>query len=100
MRIVAYEDEDFKLEYKIYRGKYFLHCEVSNWKPSVLKRGRKIFEEWKEKKRQEGVEMLYTVSPNPKFVALLGGEKIGYVFKKGIYYEVFIWALKQSQPSL
>lgn len=101
MRIVAYEDDTFKLEYERKRGDMFIHCNVFDWTLSSFKRGKKVFEEFKKKRLEEGVEVFYTISPNPKFCVLLGGELIGYLQKRNKRYEVFRWVLqKESQPSL
>lgn len=100
MRIIAYEDEDFKLEYTKKYGDIFIHCLVFNWSLSSLKKGKRIFEEFKEKRRKEGVDYLYSVTPNPKFCELLGGHRIGQCAKKNREYEVYRWELKQPSQQL
>lgn len=93
MRIVAHKDEDFLLEYEIYRGNVFLHCKVFNWKPSSFKRGKDVFEEFKKKMSDRGVNVLFTATPNPRFAQLLGGEWVQTVKKKNKIYEVYRWVL-------
>lgn len=94
MRVTFYEDEDFILQYKEAYGEVFLHCEVTSWKPSSFKKGLRVFGALLNKMEERGRTRLVTVTPNPKFVQLLGGEYIGDKEQDGIHYEVYQWVLK------
>lgn len=92
--MIYYEDEDFKLECNPAFNEYFLHCEVKQWNITSLKKGLQVFGKLLNEKEQEGVKRLVTVTPNPKFASLLGGEYFETVEKDGVKYEVYQWVLK------
>jgi len=90
-RNLFYQDDDFILEWEEWENKLLVHCNVSTWKPSVLKRGYSKFCEILQYSRDCGYEYMFTVSPNPKFARLFGGDAIGTVWYYNKEYEVIVW---------
>ena len=84
------ENDKYVLEVEFYNGIPFLHIEVMKWSPSVLKELYKVFRSLKESLIKLGCTQMRTISPNPKFVKLFGGETIEY-FRNA---EVIKWDLK------
>lgn len=81
------ETEDYKIEWHDAQGECHVHCLVYNWKPSILK---KLYVEYAKLKSflgSIGYEYFCSVTPNPKFCELFGGEFLGYYNGK----EVMIW---------
>lgn len=100
MRIVYFRDDTFSLEYVIDKDKnYCMHCDVFEWKLSTLK---KIYREFASFLSMSEGKLVYTISPNPRFVKMFGGETISILNKDGKEYEVIIWEWtpSQSQQSL
>lgn len=95
MRKLYYEDEDFRLEYAEMYDEVFLHCIVHNWKLSSLKRGYRIFGQFLNEMTEKAIPRVVTVTPNPKFAQLLGGQFVQMATDdKGESYEVYQWVLK------
>ena len=88
-----FEDDTCYVAVQVLEGVVNLHCEVYDWKPSVLKRLYSIFLEIKDYYAGEGFKYLSTVSPNPKFAKLFGGETINELVIDGKEYEVIVWEL-------
>lgn len=86
-----YEDENFILQWEEWENRLLVHCEVHRWTPSVLKHGYKKFVEIHQYSKDWGYEYMFTVSPNPKFVKLFGGEVVGKVQFDNKEYEVIVW---------
>ncbi len=90
MRVVYFRDETFSLEYnEDSEGRLCVHCDVFEWKLSTLK---KIYREWATFLNENVGKIVYTVSPNPKFVRLFGGKTVSVLNKNGKEYEVMVWA--------
>lgn len=89
MRNIFYRDDTFSLEYNYdSEGRINVHCDVFEWKLSTLKA---IYREWAAFLNMNVGKVVYTVSPNPKFVKLFGGHTICVVNKNGKEYEVMTW---------
>lgn len=95
MRITYYKDEDFHLEYVKKYNEVFLHCTVFNWKLSSLRKGFKVFGRMMNEFANSGVSRLVTVTPNPKFVQMMGGQFLHKHYEDNKEYEVYQWVLKQ-----
>lgn len=93
---IFYQDSDFNIGIEEYGNSLLLHCEVFNWKPSVLRRGYSQFARLEKYAKDKGYEKMFTVTPNPKFVNLLCGQTVNRFEYEGIFYEVVIWDLKQQ----
>lgn len=91
---VAYEDSNFKFEIELVGDMAGLHCVVTHWSPSVLKHMYKVFVETQNLLADNGFKRMVTISPNPKFAKLFGGDTIESLDKDGIRYEVIVWELK------
>lgn len=95
MRETYYEDSSFLFQYRILEGVVFLHCTVFEWKLSTLKKQISILSEFLNVMKKKGFDAVYTITPNPRFARLLGGEYIGDYSEEDFEYEVFKWELKQ-----
>lgn len=89
-KIVFYSDMDFTFMVARRDGNLFLHCEVDRWRLSILKRMYREFARF----CAYASSPFYTVTPNPKFAKLFGGEVVGHFVHDGITYEVIKWDLK------
>lgn len=98
-KIVYYQDDDFILEVEQYEGQMLLHCNVSNWTPSSLRRGYRVFASLMHEAESLGFDRLLTVTPNPKFARLFGGSVISELDYNDIKHEVIIWDLKHQRLS-
>lgn len=87
------ETEDYLFRIEYVEDSILLHCEVYNWKPSVLRRGYSVIASLMNEKGKEGYVRLFTVTPNPKFAKLFGGMCINKFYHEGIHYEVVVWDL-------
>lgn len=92
-RIVAAETDSYFVELQIVADTAHLHVTVSKWTPSVLKQLYKVFAELKELLTNKGFSYMVTISPNPKFAKLFGGEVVEEKIIDGVYYEVIVWDL-------
>ena len=92
-----YEDEDFNIETNIYESFLVLHCTVTNWKPSVLRMGLLQFARLEQWAIDQGFERMITITPNPKFVEILGGQTVEEFEYENKQYKVVVWDLKQQQ---
>ncbi len=95
-RRTFYQDNDFIIEIEDYLGALVLHCEVSNWKPSVLRKGYSIFAKLEQYAIDNGYSKMLSVSPNPKFCKLVGGVSMSEIVYENKKYEVMIWELQQQ----
>lgn len=96
MKTTFYRDETFSLEYTLFENIWFIHCEVSDWKPSSLKRGLRVFRKMHEEAARQGIYYLMSITPNPRFCELLAGKFIKKVKSvDGKEYEVYKWELIQ-----
>lgn len=95
-RKVYYKDDNFTLEYEIYNGDMLLHCQYDHWSPSALRRGYSVFADLMKNAYLKGYDRLMTVTPNPKFAKLFGGDTVEVIAYGGIEYEVIVWDLKQQ----
>lgn len=93
-RFEIYSCNEFLFEGSYSNEELFLHVEVKDWRPSVLKKLYRVFGWFLDNCEKRGVKRLYTASPNSRFVKLFNGVSLGTVTEKGKEYEVFIWELK------
>jgi hypothetical protein len=89
-----YKDENFVLEVELVFPIAFLHCEVSYWSPSVLRKCYRVFAVIREDLQNNNYEQMVTISPNPKFAKLFGGDTIRSFMMNQQNYEVIQWELK------
>lgn len=94
LRNLLYKDNDFIVEWEESEGALLLHCEVVYWKLSSLRRMYKVFAELQDIAKQKGYSLLSTITPNPRFAKLFGGETVDSFTREGVEYEVVIWDLK------
>jgi hypothetical protein len=95
-RITYYENSDFKFEYERAGNEVCIHCEIYNWKLSVLRFGYSVISSLLEECRDRGVEIVYTISPNPKFAKIYGGRSVKTFTLDNKEYEIVIWDLRQQ----
>ena len=88
------QTEDYLFRYDLVEDSVLIHCDIYNWKPSVLRRGYSEIASLMAEKKAEGYTRLFTVTPNPKFAKLFGGERINSFYHEDTYYEVVVWDLK------
>lgn len=72
-----YTTEDFSMWVQI--DEWFqvrVHLDVTAWSTKVAKEIKSIWKEAKEALRLEGFSTLYTLTPNPKFVKMMGGGEV------------------------
>lgn len=98
-RKVFYKDDDFVIETEEYVDSFLgrvllLHCVVSYWKPSALRRGYSVFTDLQDWAEDNKYTCLMTVTPNPRFAKLMGGETLRYLEHDNVKYEVIVWDLK------
>ena len=91
-----YQDSNFFFQFERVEDTCNIHCECSNWKPSVYKKMCEVFNNFQKECMDLGIFKLWTISPNPKFCLLLGASHLGTLTIDNKSYEVMIWALKQS----
>lgn len=96
-KCVYYSDADFKFEIQQIGNEIALHCEVYNWKPSILRRGYSVLNTLIKESTEKDISKLFTITPNPKFAKLLGGKSIAELHHNGKEYKVVIWDLKSQQ---
>jgi hypothetical protein len=93
-RKTYYADELFIVEYEQVEDVVNLHVNAFQFSPSVLKKMYTKFVEMEEFFKQQGIKRMMTITPNPKFCKLFGGETLGFVIYEGKEHEVIIWELK------
>lgn len=94
-RIEFYSDDNFKAVIQIAKdGVVHLHCYVYDWKLSALKIMYREFARLKGELNSKGYKYIVTVTPNPKFARLFGGEVIDEQDIDGVRHEVIVWELK------
>lgn len=82
------------LELEVYNGKYYIHCTIVDWKPSIYKEYKNYFrlqlEEWK----RQGIDAVYALVKVDnfkliKFVTFFGLTEVGRLIHKpdGVYVE-------------
>jgi len=90
-----YEDEQLLVEIEILENCIYLHCQVFEWRPSVLRKSYMVFAKLQEEAKEAGYLKLQTITPNLKFAQLFGGAVVGIVNYENQKYEVVEWDLKQ-----
>jgi hypothetical protein len=68
-----YQDDDLIVQAEIIEGNPYLHCTILEFKKSVMKRTRVVWEDIKEGFYYEGFDNIYSISPNPRFIKFIGG---------------------------
>jgi hypothetical protein len=94
LKQTAYEDENYRLEVELVGDIAVLHCSVITWKPSVLRNMYFVFAMLQKTLKEKGYVKMSTISPNPKFAKLFGGETVNTLVHNDIEYEVITWDLK------
>lgn len=92
-KVQIYLDEDFDFHATIVDGEYYLHLETKKWSPSTYKMMKGYFKDFLSYMKENGVAQVFTISPNPKFVKMFGGEVLGKVIHEEKEYEVIRWEL-------
>lgn len=67
------ETANYCLSYTCNGGEFHVHCEVYNWKLSVMKELYVEFAHLLEVASDMGFSEVWSVTPNPKFCLLFGG---------------------------
>lgn len=94
MKTVLYQDENILFSFNVYDGKLLIHCEMKDFKLSVLRRSWKIFGAFMNECVDKGIKEFYTVTPNPKFAEIFGGIFSHKMIYENKEYEVYKWELK------
>jgi hypothetical protein len=81
------KDDNFHIEIEEVGDQCHVHCTVVGWRKSVAYRGYLYFVELKAYIKSLGYECFYSITPNPKFCEMYGGQYIGEQDGK----EVMIW---------
>ena len=90
-KITYYQDKSVKFVVEFNDEGIFLHCDVTDWKPSSLKRYYRVFGKLLEELKEQGVKQIMTVTPNPKFAKLFGGRFEKELYFDNIRHEVIVW---------
>lgn len=93
-KILAYSDENSGVYLQPIGNVVHIHCYVTKWTHSQLKKLYNVFNDIVVFTEARGFEFLVTVTPNPKFARLFGGEVINELTINGEPHEVIIWELK------
>lgn len=91
MKKVFYEDEKCTVAYEEVFGMVFLHCDVRVWSLSVLKHLYSLFANLEDFFKEKGYKQMATLSPNPKFAKLFGGETRQYLEYNNKQVEYIVW---------
>lgn len=91
---IYYEDENFVFSYEMDDSLVLVHCDVTDFKLSSLKKGYEVFANFMNFVECNGVRVVATVTPNPKFARLLGGRTVSTLTHEDKEYEVLVWELK------
>lgn len=67
-----YKDEDVRIQFQNLGGYIFMHLDVYNWSPSVLKKLRKGFSELRVKFQEEKVDLVFATGDNQHSIKLWG----------------------------
>lgn len=94
LKEVFFENDDFTLEIEKIDMSIGLHCIVRKWTPASLRYGYAKLGELMNHYAQIGYSHMFTVTPNPKFAKLFGGETKYKLNYDGKEYEVVVWELK------
>lgn len=70
-----------------------LHCNVGVWKLSVLKDMYSCFSRLERYAKDVGYKHLMTITPNPKFARLFGGNILNKFSYEEKQYETIVWEL-------
>ncbi len=79
----------YHVEWNVIDGQFHVHCAVSKWRKSTLRSLYIEFVRLRDFIREVGYGCFYSISPNPKFCELFGGEYIGEQNGK----EVMMWVI-------
>lgn len=88
------DNEQFLVDLEFFDGVVFIHCLVHSWNLSTLKKMYSYFKELKQELSSIGIQKIVTVTPNPKFAKLFGGNTVNKIDYLGAEYEVITWELK------
>jgi hypothetical protein len=94
LKEVFFQNEDYTLEIEKLDNAVGLHCIVHNWSLSSLKHGYRKVAELMNILQEQGYDYMFTITPNPKFAKLFGGETKHKLTYNNEEYEVVIWELK------
>lgn len=95
LKEVFFENDDYTLEIEPFNNMIVLHCTVRKWTVSSLRHGYNKLGELMNTVSDLGYEQLITITPNPKFAKLFGGEVIDEFSHNNQKYEVVKWDLIQ-----
>jgi Ni,Fe-hydrogenase III small subunit len=96
MKNTFYKDENFCLQWEYWKDdKVLIHCTVAGWKLSSFKKGLQVFGAMQDFLVKEGFTEMWTCTPNPRFVKLLGGRYVSEGIYENKEYEVYKWDLIQ-----
>ena len=91
-KFLYYKDDDFQIEYQICDTKTIgIHSDVYNFSPRVARKGYLVFSRMEQDFRSQGIELIFTISPNPKFCEMFGGKSIRKIMYGNKECEVLIW---------
>ena len=79
--------KDYHIEWHAIDDQCHVHCIVYTWSKSVLARLYVEFVQLRKFIKDIGYDYFYSISPNPKFCEMFGGEYIGEQNGK----EVMMW---------
>jgi len=91
---VYYEDNAFSFQYDIEGPIVNIHCDVQDWKPSILRKMYRVFNTFIEESKKLGIKQIISLSPNPKFAKLFGGVCVKSFVHNNVNMEVVLWELK------
>lgn len=94
LKQTIYQDEDVHFEVEDLGTWALLHCEVQHFSPTKYRKMLNVFGQFLNEAAGKGYEKVLTISPNPKFCYLFGGQFESAFTQKGKTYEVIRWDLK------
>lgn len=83
---------NYHIEWEIIGDQCHVHCTVANWTKSVMARGYVEFVRLRDFIGEMGYDCFYSITPNPKFCEIFGGQYIGEQNGK----EVMMWVTQKK----
>ena len=90
-KYVFFDDEDVKVVLQEWDGRCYIHVDVKQFSHSRLKKFYLLFAEIQAYLSQQGVQEMYSYSPNIKFCQMFGGQVLSHFEKDHTTYGVIRW---------
>lgn len=95
-REFIYRDENVSFEYEPVGDIAVVHCDVTHYSPSIMRKWYKLFVQSKELLASLGFKEMLTISPNPRFCEMFCGKYVQSIDTPDGIREVYKWELGQK----